>query len=223
MRVSPGCSRQTHERVKKGSRVAESSEATMSSAVGEVRRSTDRRERQTVGVRLKALRLDRGWSQRDLAALCQMTNGSLSMIEQGKVSPSVTSLEKILSVYELSLAEFFAQTGLASSPFLDEKDVRQLEERGIKVQYFTLKEGDAVASAPQMLRLVMEPRALTQFAWLPRQGLFTGMVQRGPVEIRIDGRSFQQQRGAFRFSLARQCTLTNLSRVQAEVTATYLP
>ena len=189
----------------------------------EVRRTVDKRERTTLGGRLKSLRLDRGLSQRDLAALCDMTNGSLSMIEQGKVSPSVSSLEKILSVYQISLAEFFAQTSLSSSPFLDEKTIIHIEEPGIKATYFALGEAGSGAETSLMIRLLMEPSAKTQFAWLPSGGFVTGMVQRGPLDIRIDGRSYQQHRGAFRFSLARQCALTNLSRVQSEVTATYVP
>ena len=186
-------------------------------------RTTERRERTTVGSRLKALRLDRGLSQRDLAALSDMTNGSLSMIEQGKVSPSISSLEKILSVYEISLAEFFAQTSLPSSPFLDEKTIIHLEEPGIKAHYFALGESGSSAESSRMIRLLMEPGAKTHFAWLPSTGFLTGMIQRGPIEIRIDGRSYQHHRGAFRFSLARQSVLKNMARVQAELTATYVP
>lgn len=58
--------------------------------------------------RVKTLRNLYGWSQRELAAKAGVTNSTLSFIEQGRVSPSVTSLEKILSSLRLTLAEFFA-------------------------------------------------------------------------------------------------------------------
>lgn len=62
-----------------------------------------------VGNRLKSIRELFGWSQRELAIRAGIPNNStLSQIEQGKVSPSVTSLEKILSGVPMTLTEFFA-------------------------------------------------------------------------------------------------------------------
>ena len=52
-----------------------------------------------VGRRLQSIRQSIGLSQRELARRANITNGSLSMIEQGKVSPSISSLEKILKLY----------------------------------------------------------------------------------------------------------------------------
>ena len=48
-----------------------------------------------VGARLKALRMERNLSQRDLAASSGVTNGMISMIEQNKHSPSVATLNRI--------------------------------------------------------------------------------------------------------------------------------
>lgn len=62
-----------------------------------------------VGVRLQAVRLDHGLSQRELARRANITNGTLSLIEQGKVSPSLSSLEKILKAVPMSLPDFFAK------------------------------------------------------------------------------------------------------------------
>ena len=47
-------------------------------------------------------------SQRKLASLAGITNGAISMIEQNRVSPSIASLKKVLEVFGLSLADFFA-------------------------------------------------------------------------------------------------------------------
>jgi len=60
-----------------------------------------------VGARLRALRNLRGISQRELAKRCGVTHSSLSLIEQGKVSPSVSSLKKILDAIPISVGDFF--------------------------------------------------------------------------------------------------------------------
>ena len=62
-----------------------------------------------VGKKLKAARMAFGLSQRELAKRAGVTNGMVSLIEQGRASPSVGSLQKILSAFPLTLAEFFTR------------------------------------------------------------------------------------------------------------------
>ena len=61
-----------------------------------------------VGIRLKLLREACGYSQRELAKRAGLTNSSISIIEQGQVSPSVQSLGRILAALPISLTDFFA-------------------------------------------------------------------------------------------------------------------
>lgn len=61
-----------------------------------------------LGLRLKALREFYGWSQRELAKRAGVPNSAISVIEQGAVSPSVLSLEKVLKGFPITLADFFA-------------------------------------------------------------------------------------------------------------------
>ena len=62
-----------------------------------------------VGKKLKAARTAFSLSQRELAKRAGVTNGMISLIEQGRASPSVGSLQKILSAFPLTLAEFFTR------------------------------------------------------------------------------------------------------------------
>jgi len=71
---------------------------------------------QSMGDRLAATRRRLGLSQRRVAELSGLTHGAICMIEQDKVSPSVASLQKLLSVYELPLSRFFAEEEVASTP-----------------------------------------------------------------------------------------------------------
>ena len=62
----------------------------------------------TLGPRLRALRLQAGLSQRELARRARMSNGAVSAIEADKVSPSVSALRQLLAPLGLSLGDFFA-------------------------------------------------------------------------------------------------------------------
>ncbi len=61
-----------------------------------------------VGTRLRTLRALNGWSQRQLAKRAGVTNSTISMIEQGRVSPSIASLKKVLDGVPISLCDFFS-------------------------------------------------------------------------------------------------------------------
>ena len=60
------------------------------------------------GTRLKLVRERNKLSQRELARRSGLTNSTISQIEQNRVSPSVSSLKKLLEGIPMSLAEFFS-------------------------------------------------------------------------------------------------------------------
>ena len=59
------------------------------------------------GQRLRSIRTKHGLSQRKLAKLSGVSNASISLIEKDKINPSLGTLVKILSVFEMSMAEFW--------------------------------------------------------------------------------------------------------------------
>ena len=61
-----------------------------------------------VGERLSTLRRKQSLSQRELAKRANMPNSTVSAIEKNRVSPSVSSLKKLLDALSVSLSEFFA-------------------------------------------------------------------------------------------------------------------
>ena len=72
-------------------------------------------------------------SQRRVAELSGLTHGAICMIEQNKVSPSVASPQKLLSVYELPLSRFFAEEEVASTPsvVIKAEQLIELAARGL--------------------------------------------------------------------------------------------
>jgi len=61
-----------------------------------------------VGERLKILRIANKLSQRQLAKKAGVTNSTISMIEKNSVSPTISSLTKVLNCIPISLDNFFS-------------------------------------------------------------------------------------------------------------------
>ena len=60
-----------------------------------------------VGERLRSVRVKFGYSQRRLAKLSGVSNASISLIEKDKINPSLGTLIKLISVFEISMVEFW--------------------------------------------------------------------------------------------------------------------
>jgi len=69
-----------------------------------------------VGERLQSIRKLKGLSQRELAKRAGVTNSTISMIEKNSVSPSISSLRKVLGGIPMSMVEFFSEEVLQEIP-----------------------------------------------------------------------------------------------------------
>jgi transcriptional regulator with XRE-family HTH domain len=61
---------------------------------------------------IKRLRELKKLSQKEVATKAAIPQGQYSRIENAKVEPSVTTLEKLAKVFEVSVTEFFKTNGL---------------------------------------------------------------------------------------------------------------
>lgn len=61
-----------------------------------------------VGARLKAVRQQHKLSQREMARRAGVTNATISLIESGRLNPSVGVLKRVLDGIPMGLADFFA-------------------------------------------------------------------------------------------------------------------
>ncbi|MFC2029808.1 cupin domain-containing protein [Chloroflexota bacterium] len=62
-----------------------------------------------VGVRVQALREERGLSMRGLAGLCGLSPNTISLIERGATSPSVSTLHQLAMALQVPITAFFEQ------------------------------------------------------------------------------------------------------------------
>ncbi len=150
-----------------------------------------------IGSRLRTVRTARGLSQRELAARAGLTNGTISLIEQNKTSPSVASLKSVLDAIPMTLSEFFSvaeQTGApryfyAASEFteLSPQDLGHQPGRGARVSLRQI--GDAARHTLQILHERYPPGADTGDEMLRHEAEEGGVVIAGIIEITVDGTS----------------------------------
>lgn len=62
-----------------------------------------------IGAKIKAVRLQRGLTQEEVALRCELTKGYISQLENDLASPSIATLVDILNILGISLQEFFTE------------------------------------------------------------------------------------------------------------------
>ena len=142
-----------------------------------------------IGLRLQEVRNKKGLSQRELAKRVGVTNSTISLIEQNKVSPSISSLKKVLDGIPISLADFFTvdlDHDADDSPFYGKEEQIDVGNGGI--HYYLVGQ-----NKPQrqmcILREVMPAGSDTGKEMLLHEGEEGGVIIRQdgvPVEVRLN-------------------------------------
>ena len=137
-----------------------------------------------IGIRLQAVRKGKGLSQRELAKRVGVTNSTISLIEQNKVSPSISSLKKVLDGIPISLADFFTMdlAPLDDGPFYPVDDQPDLGDG--RIHYFLVGQHRATRQMC-VLREVMPPGSDTGVTMLSHDGEEGGVVVQGRVEVTV--------------------------------------
>ena len=129
-------------------------------------------------------------SQRELAARAGLTNGTISLIEKNRTSPSVASLKSLLDAIPISMAEFFStiEEGVEAKVFFRARDLVEIAPDGpggVSLRQL----GDAENHTLQVLHETYPPGADTGPEMLSHQGEEAGIVVEGSVEVTVDGRA----------------------------------
>jgi transcriptional regulator with XRE-family HTH domain len=141
-----------------------------------------------VGKQLRAVRTAFGLSQRELAKRAGVTNGMISLIEQDRVSPSVGSLQKVLSAFPMTMAEFFTRDmeGREEVVFRAE----ELPDVGTdNIQYRLV----AAARRDRKMSILWEsyePDSDTGEDLLSHDGEEGGVVVEGQLELTVGGKTW---------------------------------
>lgn len=136
-----------------------------------------------LGTRLRAVREERGLSQRELARRAGVTNATISLIEKNKSSPSVSSLKKVLDGIPMTLAEFFAlELPPSDQIFFRAGELPEFSEQGVS---FRQLGGDKSRQKLQILRERYAPGADTGETMLSHESEEGGIVLKGRIEVTV--------------------------------------
>lgn len=137
-----------------------------------------------IGTRLKLVRQIFGLTQRELARRAGVTNGAISLIEQNRVSPSISSLKKILDGIPLSLADFFTlDFSPSENVFFTAGELTEISyDPAITMRMVGRRVKDR---ALQMLKETYQPGADTGDAMLRHGGEECGVVIAGTLTLTV--------------------------------------
>jgi len=138
-----------------------------------------------VGLRLKIVRLRHQLSQRALAKRAGVANASISLIESGNTSPSVSALKRILAGIPMTLAEFFSDElpGMKSEVFYRAQDLIEISG-GEGISYRQI----GSAKAGHALQILFESYAMaadTGMIMLEHEGEEGGVIISGRLEVTV--------------------------------------
>jgi transcriptional regulator with XRE-family HTH domain len=138
-----------------------------------------------VGLRLKMVRIRHQLSQRTLAKRAGVANASISLIESGSTSPSVSALKRILAGIPMTLAEFFSDElpGIKAEVFYRAESLTEISGgKGISYkQLGSAKSGHML----QILSERYEAGADTGLVMLSHEGEEGGVILSGRLEVTV--------------------------------------
>lgn len=147
-----------------------------------------------VGTRLRQVREAAGLSQRELARRAGVTNGTISLIEQNRNSPSVASLRKVLQGVPMTLSEFFSYeipeeekiVFRANELFEIASDLHGDSKGRISFRQV----GDSAKHSLQILHEVYEPGSDTGRTMLQHASVEGGVVVSGRFELTVGDQKY---------------------------------
>lgn len=171
-----------------------------------------------VGERLKAIRKLRGLSQRELAKRVGVTNSTISMIEKNGVSPSVSSLKKVLSGIPISIGDFFTLDLESIEPEQVVFSASEMPDIGANNVSLKLVGATLKGRSMDLLRERYEPGADTGPEMLQHPGEEGGIVISGEVELTVGFQIYHLKQGdGYYFNSNRPHRFRNVSDQVCEI------
>jgi transcriptional regulator with XRE-family HTH domain len=175
-----------------------------------------------VGAHLKAVRQMYGLSQRELAKRAGVTNGLISLIEQNRVSPSISSLKKVLDGIPMALADFFTlDLGGKPQVFFPREELANIGTMSVELR---LVGGRLAKRGMAILHERYAPNADTGEEMLTHAGEQGGVVVKGKIELTVGGESRVLGAGdAYYFKSSMPHRFRNVGREECEIVSATTP
>ena len=166
-----------------------------------------------IGARIRSLRQQNGLTQKELADRCELSKGFISLLESDQTSPSLSTLEDILTTLGSSFSEFFREEQ-GQQPICRREDVFIKEGDGLKIHWLI---PDAQKKDLEAIMEQIAPGARTETV-LPHSGEEFGTVLQGTVTLVLGEKSYRVRKGdSFSFKAEEPHYLKNAGKVPATV------
>ena len=170
----------------------------------------------SLGAKLRAIRDERGLSQRELAQRAGLSANAISLIERDENSPSVSTLQSLAAALHVKMSYFFEDEQPDSVLLVRPEGRPAIVSKGVKIE----------GSGRRLHRQEMEPFLITLAPHSEsgdRQVVHTGhefvYCQKGNVEYIIDGTVYRLNAGDF---LIFEAHLPHIWRNTTDVEAEFL-
>ena len=145
-----------------------------------------------IGERLKRLRIERGLTQEELADRAELSKGFISQVERDLTSPSISTLEDILTCLGTDLHDFFSKREKPQVVFTDDDYfVKEDEARHHRIEWIV---PNAQKNRMEPIRLTIEAGGSTM-PDNPHEGEELGYVICGSVVIHMGQERFTVRQG----------------------------
>lgn len=163
-----------------------------------------------------------GLSQRELAKRAGVTNSTISLIEQNRVSPAIGSLKKVLDGIPMTFAEFFTfDYERRQQTFFGTEELVNMGSGDIS--YLLVAAGRA-GRALSLLHEFYPPGADTGPELITHPGEEGGIVVRGTIEISVGGETRTLAPGeAYYFDTALPHRFRNTGSMTCEIVSASTP
>ncbi len=133
-----------------------------------------------IGIKIKRLRLQNNLTQEELADRCELTKGYISQLENELTSPSITTLEDILTALGTTFADFFKDEKEEKVVFCEQDFIEKISESH-KIEWLV---PNAQKNEMEPIRVVIEPHTSLEED-MPHEGEEFGYVLNGRIWLHI--------------------------------------
>ena len=167
-----------------------------------------------IGEKLRRLRQKNNLTQKELADRCELSKGFISQLESNQTSPSLSTLEDILTTLGSSFHEFFSDDQ-GDNPVCRKEDVFIKEnEDGVTIHWLI---PNAQKKDMEPIMVTLEPGAQTAED-LPHMGEEFGHVLAGSIALVLGDKTYRVRKGdSFSYKPSVAHYLKNTGKTQATV------
>ncbi len=145
-----------------------------------------------IGAKIRDLRIERGLTQEELADRAELSKGFISQLERELTSPSISTLDDILTCLGTDLSTFFSSEEESKVVFgIDDYFIKEDAERKNTIEWIV---PNAQRNNMEPIRLRLEAGGRTM-PDNPHEGEEFGYVISGSIEIHIGKNEFRVRKG----------------------------